>query len=167
MRRSSAFPGVRSIWMSISCICPPNAQKPGPKGTSPYHRQPLPCSTACQGSIEAMWCSALLERSALTMSDGQSPVSTRPSRRLVSSLCQRGGCSRPSPHGRHRPAAAWRPLEVIETVLGHVSSSRVGNDQRYRFEAEAKVALVAWGEHVMTAIEPSKKASVVPFPRNR
>ena len=58
-------------------------------------------------------------------------------------------------------------LEVIETVLGHVSGSRggvVGTYQRHRFEPEAKAALVAWGEHVTAAIEPSGRASVVPFP---
>ncbi len=60
-------------------------------------------------------------------------------------------------------------LEVIETVLGHVSGTRagiVGTYQRYRFDSEAKAALVAWGEHVEAMIEPSGKASVVPFPQN-
>jgi integrase len=42
-------------------------------------------------------------------------------------------------------------LEVIETVLGHVSGSRagiVGTYQRHRFRDEARVALDAWGRHV-------------------
>lgn len=42
-------------------------------------------------------------------------------------------------------------LEVIETVLGHVSGSRagvVGIYQRHRFDDEAKSALCLWGEHV-------------------
>jgi integrase len=42
-------------------------------------------------------------------------------------------------------------LEVIEAVLGHVSGTRagvVGVYQRHRFEAEARAALAAWGEHL-------------------
>lgn len=61
-------------------------------------------------------------------------------------------------------------LEVIETVLGHVSGSRagiVGTYQQHRFEAEAKAALVSWGQHVMTVIDPSKETSVIPFPQSR
>ena len=49
-------------------------------------------------------------------------------------------------------------LEVIETVLSHLSGSRagiVGTYQRHRFEAEAKAALVAWGEHVAAVIRGS------------
>ena len=61
-------------------------------------------------------------------------------------------------------------LEVIETVLGHVSGSRagiVGTYQRHRFEAEAKAALALWGAHVMAAIKPSQRTSIVAFPQSR
>ncbi|MGI9449815.1 MAG: tyrosine-type recombinase/integrase [Geminicoccaceae bacterium] len=59
-------------------------------------------------------------------------------------------------------------LEVIETVLGHVSGSRagvVGTYQRHRFEDEAKAAIVAWGEHV-GAITRNSSARVLPFPKS-
>ncbi len=42
-------------------------------------------------------------------------------------------------------------LEVIESILGHVSGSRagiVGIYQRHSFEPEARIALDRWGEHV-------------------
>jgi integrase len=42
-------------------------------------------------------------------------------------------------------------LEVIETVLGHVSGSRagvIGTYQRHRFQDEAQAALEAWAKHV-------------------
>jgi integrase len=57
-------------------------------------------------------------------------------------------------------------LEVIETVLGHVSGSRagiVGIYQRHRFEGEARAALVAWGEYVVRLALPGRGATVVPF----
>jgi integrase len=43
-------------------------------------------------------------------------------------------------------------LQVVESVLGHVSGSRagvVGVYQRHDFAAEKRVALEAWGKHVM------------------
>ncbi|MEM9627760.1 MAG: hypothetical protein AAGA21_16100 [Pseudomonadota bacterium] len=55
-------------------------------------------------------------------------------------------------------------LEVIETVLGHVSGSRagvVGIYQRHRFEDEAKAALAAWGERV-TAMNGACSSNVLP-----
>ena len=42
-------------------------------------------------------------------------------------------------------------LEIIETVLGHVSGSRagiVGTYQKHRFEVEAADAVRRWGEHI-------------------
>ena len=86
-------------------------------------------------------------------------------------------------HGE--PLAAWRlhdlhrtvatglqrlgaRLEVIETVLGHVSGSRagiVGTYQRHRFESEATAALVSWGEHITAKVKSSTEASVLPFPK--
>jgi len=48
-------------------------------------------------------------------------------------------------------------LEVIETVLGHVSGSRVGivgTYQKHRFEAEAAEAVRRWGEHVRGLLDP-------------
>lgn len=54
-------------------------------------------------------------------------------------------------------------LEVIETVLGHVSGSRqgiVGVYQRHRFEDEARAALEAWARHVEGLIT-GRKAKVV------
>jgi integrase len=49
-------------------------------------------------------------------------------------------------------------LEVIETVLGHVSGSRagiVGTYQRHRFEVEAAEAVRRWGEHVQGLLDPA------------
>src|SRR4051812_14115779 len=48
-------------------------------------------------------------------------------------------------------------LEAIETVLGHVSGSRVGSIglyQRHRFDAEAAEAVHRWGEHVLGLLMP-------------
>jgi hypothetical protein len=59
---------------------------------------------------------------------------------------------------------------VIETVLGHVSGSRagiVGTYQRHRFDAEARAALVAWGQHVMATVTPIKRATVLPLVQKR
>lgn len=49
-------------------------------------------------------------------------------------------------------------LEVIETVLGHVSGSRagiVGTYQRHRFDNEARGALVLWGERIVATTIPN------------
>jgi hypothetical protein len=46
-------------------------------------------------------------------------------------------------------------------ILRYVSGSRagvVGIYQRHRFETEARVALVSWGEHITATIEPSDSA---------
>ena len=59
-------------------------------------------------------------------------------------------------------------LEVIETVLGHVSGSRtgvVGIYQRHQFEDEAKAALSVWAEHVAT-ITGTSRANVLRFPHS-
>jgi integrase len=60
-------------------------------------------------------------------------------------------------------------LEVVETVLGHVSGTRagiVGIYQRHRFDDEAREALVAWGAHVQRLIDgDSAGAEVVPLRR--
>jgi integrase len=56
-------------------------------------------------------------------------------------------------------------LEVIEAVLGHVSGSRrgiVGTYQRHSFAAEARAALIAWGDQV-TKIVSERPAKVVPI----
>jgi integrase len=61
-------------------------------------------------------------------------------------------------------------LEAVEAVLGHVSGSRagvVGIYQRYDFEAEARAALTAWGEHVLHLGDPQKSADVLPMSRGR
>lgn len=61
-------------------------------------------------------------------------------------------------------------LEVIETILGHVSGSRagvVGIYQRHRFENEAQAALQTWGHHVTSLVTPSDERTVVPFVRRR
>ncbi len=58
-------------------------------------------------------------------------------------------------------------LEVVETVLGHVSGSRsgvVGVYQRHRFEDEARAAVEAWGQHVERLLDPAP-AKVVPMRR--
>lgn len=47
--------------------------------------------------------------------------------------------------------ALGQPLQVIETVLGHVSGSRsgiVGRYQKHAYAAEHRAALDAWGRHV-------------------
>jgi integrase len=57
-------------------------------------------------------------------------------------------------------------LQVIEAVLGHVSGSRagvVGVYQRHSFDAEKRVALEAWGAHVIGLVEGRKPAKVVPI----
>jgi integrase len=59
-------------------------------------------------------------------------------------------------------------LQVIEAVLGHVSGSRagvVGVYQRHSFDAEKRVALEAWGAHVMALIEGRAPGKVVPMQR--
>ena len=46
-------------------------------------------------------------------------------------------------------------LQVVESILGHVSGSRagvVGIYQRHTYDAEKRAALEAWGEHVMRLI---------------
>lgn len=60
-------------------------------------------------------------------------------------------------------------LEAIEALLGHVSGSRagvVGVYQRHRFEAEARAAAEAWGQH-MTALLEDRTADVVPLAARR
>jgi integrase len=59
-------------------------------------------------------------------------------------------------------------LEVIEAVLGHVAGSRagiVGIYQKHRFEAETRMALVAWGQHVERLISSNASSTVVPLIR--
>lgn len=60
-------------------------------------------------------------------------------------------------------------IEVVETVLGHVSGSRggiVGIYQRHRFEAEAREALVVWAAHLQRLLgKDAKSAEVVPLRR--
>jgi integrase len=61
-------------------------------------------------------------------------------------------------------------LEVIEAVLGHFSGSRagiVGIYQRHRFEDETRMALAAWGEHVLRLLSPEPVATVVPLAARR
>jgi integrase len=61
-------------------------------------------------------------------------------------------------------------LEVIETVLGHVSGSRagiVGTYQRHRFDAEASSALQAWGSYVTNLAVPRHNERVLQFARQR
>ncbi len=59
-------------------------------------------------------------------------------------------------------------LEVIETVLGHVSGSRagiVGTYQRHKFVDEAKLALQTWGKHLQGLIHDEGVTTVVQFPK--
>ena len=60
-------------------------------------------------------------------------------------------------------------IEVVETVLGHVSGSRggiVGIYQRHRFEAEAREALAVWVAHLQRLLaDDAKSAEVVPLRR--
>jgi integrase len=54
-------------------------------------------------------------------------------------------------------------LEIIETVLGHISGSRSGivaTYQRHRFEVEAAEAVRRWGEHIAGLLDP-QPATVV------
>jgi hypothetical protein len=58
-------------------------------------------------------------------------------------------------------------LEVVESVLGHVSGSRagvVGVYQRHRFAAEAAEAVRLWSDHIMGLLSPTP-AKVVAMPR--
>ena len=58
------------------------------------------------------------------------------------------------------------PLQVTESVLGHTGGSRagvVGIYQRHDFAAEKRVALEAWGAHVIALIDGSNTGKVVPF----
>jgi integrase len=57
-------------------------------------------------------------------------------------------------------------LQVIEAVLGHVSGSRagvVGVYQRHSFDAEKRLALEAWGAHVIDLIEGREPGKVLPL----
>jgi integrase len=59
-------------------------------------------------------------------------------------------------------------LEVIETVLGHISGSRagiVGVYQRHSYDAEARAAVEAWGAHVVGLVEGREPAKVLPLRR--
>ena len=59
------------------------------------------------------------------------------------------------------------PLQVIESVLGHVSGSRagiVGTYQKYGFQAEARAALDRWARHIAGLLDP-QTATVVELPR--
>lgn len=60
-------------------------------------------------------------------------------------------------------------LEVIETVLGHVSGSRagiVGVYQKHRFDAEAREALAVWAAHLQRLLDGGgASAEVVPLRR--
>ena len=60
-------------------------------------------------------------------------------------------------------------LEVIETVLGHVSGSRagiVGVYQKHRFDAEAREALAVWAAHVHRLLDGDRaSAEIVPLRR--
>jgi hypothetical protein len=58
-------------------------------------------------------------------------------------------------------------LEVIESVLGHVSGSQsgvVGTYQRHRYEDESRAALEAWGAELMRIVTGAT-ATVVPLRR--
>jgi integrase len=58
-------------------------------------------------------------------------------------------------------------LEVIETILGHVSGTRagiVGTYQKHRFEAEAAEAVRRWGDHMAGLLSPAP-ANVVELRR--
>ena len=60
------------------------------------------------------------------------------------------------------------PLEVTETVLGHVSGSRagiVGVYQRHTYAAEAREALARWGRHVEGLLS-GEGTNVVSLPRS-
>jgi integrase len=55
-------------------------------------------------------------------------------------------------------------LQTIEAVLGHTSGSRsgvVGVYQRHSFDAEKRVALEAWGAHVMGLVEGRRPGKVL------
>jgi integrase len=57
-------------------------------------------------------------------------------------------------------------LEVTEAILGHTSGSRsgiVGVYQRHNFPDEKRIALEAWGAHVMALVEGSTPGKVVAF----
>ena len=58
------------------------------------------------------------------------------------------------------------PLQVTEAILGHTSGSRggiVGIYQRYSYDAEKRVALEAWGAHVMALVEGLAPGKVLPM----
>jgi len=57
-------------------------------------------------------------------------------------------------------------LQVVESILGHVSGSRagvVGIYQRHTCDAEKRAALEAWGTHVMALVEGREAGKVVPM----
>lgn len=58
------------------------------------------------------------------------------------------------------------PLQVTESVLGHVSGSRagvVGIYQRHDYANEKRAALEAWGAHVMALVEGRAPGVVLPM----
>jgi integrase len=58
------------------------------------------------------------------------------------------------------------PLQVTESVLGHVAGSRagvVGIYQRHDYAEEKAAALEAWGAHVMALVKGRKRGKVVAF----
>ena len=57
-------------------------------------------------------------------------------------------------------------LQVVESILGHVSGSRagvVGIYQRHAYDAEKRAALEAWGVHVMALVEGREPGKVLPI----
>lgn len=61
-------------------------------------------------------------------------------------------------------------LEVTEAVLNHVSGSRggiVGIYQRHDWASEKRAALIAWAEHVLSAVEKREKFDNVTLLRTR
>lgn len=56
-------------------------------------------------------------------------------------------------------------LQVVETILGHISGSRsgvVGIYQRHKYTDEARAALEVWSNHVLSIVE-GRPANVVPI----
>jgi integrase len=59
-------------------------------------------------------------------------------------------------------------LQVVESVLGHTAGSRtgiIGVYQRHSYADEKRMALEAWGAHIMRLIEGTGGAVVVPLTR--